>query len=146
MSSQAAPAQAGTSSGLAALSRPGWLTFAAVVMLSVGCLRVLSAIYYFADSARVNNLTAGALGDHLFLWGLWDLLIAALALYAGWSLLGGNTFGRIVGYLWAGVVIINGFLMLSYAPWYGIASLLLAVFVIYALSATSDWADTTRST
>jgi hypothetical protein len=107
---------------------------------------VLSAIYYFADSARVNNLTAGALGDHLFLWGLWDLLIAALALYAGWSLLGGNTFGRIVGYLWAGVVIINGFLMLSYAPWYGIASLLLAVFVIYALSATSDWADTTRTT
>jgi hypothetical protein len=138
MSSQAQPAQAG-STQLAGLSRPGWLTFAAVIMLSVGCLRVLSAIYYFADSARVNDLSHGALGDNLFLWGLWDLAIAALALWAGWSLLGGNTFGRIVGYIWAGVVIINGFLMLSWAPWYGIASLLLAVFVMYALSATSDW-------
>ena len=138
MSSQATPAQAG-STQLAGLSRPGWLTFAAVIMLSVGCLRVLSAIYYFADSARVNDLTRGALGDNLFLWGLWDLAIAALALWAGWSLLGGNTFGRIVGYLWAGLVIINGFLMLAWAPWYGIASLLLAVFVMFALSSTSDW-------
>ena len=139
MSSQAAPAQAGTSSGLAALSRPGWLTFAAVVMLSVGCLRVLSAIYYFADSARVNNLTAGALGDHLFLWGLWDLLIAALALYAGWSLLGGNTFGRIVGYLWAGVVLVQSFVEMTYAPWYGGIAAVVSVLVIYALSTTSNW-------
>ena len=112
MSSQATPAQAG-STQLAGLSRPGWLTFAAVIMLSVGCLRVLSAIYYFADSARVNDLTRGALGDNLLLWGLWDLAIAVLALWAGWSLLGGSAFGRIVGYLWAGLVIINGFLMLA---------------------------------
>ena len=142
MSSQATPAQAG-STQLAGLSRPGWLTFAAVIMLSVGCLRVLSAIYYFADSARVNNLTQGAFGSHLFIWGLWDLLIAVLALWGGWSLLSGSTFGRIIGYLWAGLVIIESFMMLGYAPWFGFAAILLAVLVIYALSATSDWTDRT---
>ena len=28
----------------------------------------------------MNNLSAGAFGDNLFLWGLWDLGIAVLAL------------------------------------------------------------------
>jgi hypothetical protein len=123
------------------LYRPGWLTFAAIVLLAVGCLRVLSAIYYFADSARVNNLTAGAFGTHIFLWGLWDLLIAVLALWGGWSLLNGNTFGRVIGYLWAILVIIESFMMLNYAPWFGFAALILAVLVIYALSSTSGWRE-----
>src|SRR5262245_26433821 len=129
-----------------ALKRPGWLTFAAVVLFSVGILRAISAIYYFADSARVNNLTNGAFSDHLFLWGLWDAGIAVLALWAGYSLLSGNTFGRVIGYLWAIVVIVESFLLLQYAPWYGAATLTLAVLVIYALSSTSEWRDPTAPT
>jgi hypothetical protein len=121
------------------LKRPGWLTFAAVVLFSVGIMRIISAIVYFADSARVNNLSAGLFGDNLFLWGLWDLLIAALALWAGYSLLNGDTFGRVIGYIWAMVVIVQSFLVLSYAPWFGFASLLLAMLVIYALSVSSEW-------
>ena len=126
------------------LNRPGWLTFAAVVMFAVGFLRVISALYYFADSNRVANVSAGALGDNLFLWGLWDLVVALLAFYAGYSLLSGNMFGRIVGYIWAIVVIVQGFLYIQYAPWYGAAAIALAVLVIYALSSTSEWRDPTR--
>lgn len=124
------------------LNRPGWLTFAAVVMFSVGFLRFISALYYFADSTRVANVTAGAFGDHLFLWGLWDLLIAVTAIWAGYSLLGGNKFGRVVGYVWAILAIGESFLLLAYAPWFGFATLILATLVIFALSATSDWRET----
>jgi hypothetical protein len=123
------------------LNRPGWLTFAAVVMFSVGILRIISALYYFADSTRVANLTAGAAGDHLFLWGLWDLVIAVLALWAGYSLLAGNTFGRVIGYIWAIIVIVQSFLIIEYAPWFGFGAIILAVLVIYALSSTSDWRE-----
>ena len=87
-------------------------------------------------------MSAGALGDHLFLWGLWDLLIAALALSAGYSLLSGNTFGRVIGYAWAVVVIVQSFLVIQYAPWFGFGTLLLAILVIYALSVSSDWRET----
>ena len=127
---------------LTALRRPGWLTFAAVVLFSFGCLRIITAIYYFADSVRVNNLTYGAFGHHIFLWGLWDLLIAVLALWGGWSLLSGATFGRIIGYAWGGLVLIQSFLILGSAPWFGFASLLLAVFVLYGLAVTSDYKET----
>jgi len=131
-----------SSTALAGLRRPGWLTFVAVVLISFGCLRVISAIYYFANSARLNNLNYGAFGHHLFVWGLWDLVIAGLSLWGGYSLLGGHTFGRIIGYIWGGVVLIQSFMILGNAPWYGFASLLLAIFVLYALAVTSDWKDT----
>jgi hypothetical protein len=123
------------------LRRPGWLTFAAVVMFAVGGLRIISGIAYLSDSNKVNDLTGGLFGDDIFWWGLWDLGIAALALYAGYSLLSGNTFGRVVGYVWAIVVLIQSFLILSYAPWYGFAAMLLAVLVMCALSSTSDYRE-----
>jgi hypothetical protein len=126
---------------MAGLRRPGWLTFAAVVMFSVGGLRIISGIAYLADSNKVNDLSSGLFGGNLFWWGLWDLGIAALALYAGYSLLSGNTFGRVVGYAWAIVVIIQSFLILSYAPWYGFAAMLLAILVILALPSTSDYRE-----
>ena len=126
---------------LSDLQRPGWLTFAGVILISVGCLRVITAIYYFANSVRVNNLTFGAFGHHLFLWGLWDLAIALLALWAGSSLLRGDTFGRVVGYAWALLVIVQSFLILGSSPWFGAAALALAILVIYALSSTSEWRE-----
>jgi hypothetical protein len=128
-----------TTQAYSALRRPGWLTFAAVVMFSVGVLRAITALYYFADSARVNNLTGGAFGTHVFLWGIWDLAIAVLAIWAGYSLLNGNMFGRIIAYFWAGLVLIQGFLILGSAPWYGFGAILLAILVIYAISVSADY-------
>lgn len=130
-----------STSTLPVQSRPGWLTFAAVTMLAVGCLRIISAISYFADSARVNDLSDGLFGDQLFLWGLWDIGIAALAIWGGFSLLAGKRAGRAIGYVWAGIVLVQSFLVLAYAPWFGFGAILLAVFVIYALSSTSDWSE-----
>ena len=118
--------------------RSGWLTFAAVVMLAIGGLRFISAISYFSSSSKVNNLSGGLFGDSLWGWGLWDLCISALALLAGWSLLRGATFGRIFGFVWGMLVIINSFLIMGVAPWYAAASLALAGLVLYGLAVTTD--------
>ncbi len=120
-------------------TRSGWLTLAAIVMFSVGVLRIIDALYYFSSSNRINNvdLANGAFGDNLWLWGLWELGIAALALYAGYSLLSGGTFGRIVAYLWAFVVIIESFMLIAFAPWFAAAMITLAVLVIYGLAVAS---------
>jgi hypothetical protein len=121
------------------LQRPGWLTFAAVVMFAVGVMRVISAIYYFSDSHRINDLGTGAFSTHLFWWGIWDLAIAGLALYAGFSLLNGNLGGRIIGYFWAILMIIQSFLILGQAPVYGFSALGVALLVIYGISRSADW-------
>jgi len=126
-----------TSTDARAGAHPGWLTFAAVVMISIGCLRIISAIYYFADSSRVNNVSGGAFSHHLVVWGVWDLLIAALALTAGLSLLRGRELGFILGYGVVGLLIVQSFLILFAEPWFGALSLLLAILVLYGL-ATND--------
>ena len=132
-----------TTSTMTALRRPGWLTFAAVVMIAVGVLRIIAAISYFGDSSKVNDLSGGLFGGQLFWWGIWDLIIAAFALWAGYSLLRGDLFGRVLGYLWAGIVLVQSFLVLRYAPWFGFAAIALSTLVMYALSVTSDWTDET---
>jgi energy-converting hydrogenase Eha subunit B len=115
----------------------GWVTFAAVLLFAVGFMRIISAISYLANSHRINDFTNGVFTGHMWAWGLWDAVIAALALYAGYSLLNNGGFGRFIAYAWAIVVIVQSFLVIGIAPWYAAATIALAVFVIYGLSSTS---------
>jgi len=117
--------------------RSGWVTFAAIVMLTIGFLKIISAISYFANSHRINDLSNGLFTTHLWAWGLWDLCIAAVALFAGFSLLEDGGFGRVVGYIWAILVIVESFLIIGIAPWYAAGAILLATLVIYGLASTS---------
>jgi hypothetical protein len=116
----------------------GWGALAAVVMFSVGVLRIISGISYLADSHKVNDLTLGLFGDNLWAWGLWDLGIAIVALFAGYSLLVNGTFGKVVAYLWAVLVIVNSFLIIGVAPWYAAAMITLAVLVVYGVAKSSE--------
>jgi len=114
----------------------GWPEFAAVLLFAVGFFRVISAISYFADSHKINNLSGGLFGSQTWVWGLWDLGIAALALFGGMSLIKGGSFGRIVAYAWAVLVIVQGFSSIQRAPWYSALAIALAVMVIYGLART----------
>jgi len=114
--------------------RSGWLTFAAIVMLSVGFYRIIEAIAYFANSHKLNDLTSGLFSDHLWAWGIWDLLIAAAAIGAGLSLMAGGRFGRWIGYIWAVLVIVQAFTIIDLTPWFSFMMIGLAGFVIYGLA------------
>src|SRR3954447_12952439 len=130
-----------TQGAISSFNRPGWLMFAAWVMLAVGIMQAISGIYFLANSQRIANVSGGAFGHHTVVLGIWELIIAALSLAGGYSLLGGHTFGRVIGYLWATLVIVDSFLMFHTEPWYAFAALLLAMSVFYALSTTSGWTD-----
>ena len=114
-------------------SRTGWIMLAAIVMFSVGVYRVLSGISYLANSHKINDFTAGFFGDNMWAWGLWDLGIAAIAIWAAFSLLSGGEFGRVIAYIWA---ILNSFLIIGIAPWFAAAMIALAVLVVYGLAST----------
>ena len=119
-------------------SRRGWVVFAAIVMFSVGFFRLISGISYLADSHKINNLTLGLFGDNMWAWGIWDLIIAGIAFWAGYSLLGGGSFGRVVSYIWAILVIVNSFSIMRWEPWFAFAMIALAIFVIYGLASSPN--------
>jgi len=117
-------------------SRTGWIMLAAIVMFSIGVYRALSGISYLVNSHKINDFTAGFFGDNMWAWGLWDLGIAAIAIWAAFSLLSGGEFGRVIAYIWAILVIVNSFLIIGIAPWFAAAMITLAVLVVYGLAST----------
>src|SRR5262245_20657530 len=114
----------------------GWLGFAAVIMFAVAFFRIISAIAYFADSRKLNDLTNGLFSDHTWAWGAWDLLIATAAIFAGMSLLRNGGFGRVLGYIWGVLVIVQSFAIIGLTPWYAVAMITLGTLVVYGLAAT----------
>jgi len=42
----------------------------------------------------------------------------------------------VIAYIWAILVIVNSFLIIGIAPWFGAAMLSLALLVIYGLAST----------
>ena len=117
-------------------SGSGWLGFAAVIMFAVAFFRIISAIAYFANSHKLNDLTNGLFSGHTWAWGVWDLLIAAAAIIAGMSLLAGGRFGRVVAYIWAVLVIVQSFVIIGLTPWYAATMITLGVLVVYGLATT----------
>ena len=111
----------------------GWTGFAAVVLYAVGFFRIIEAISYFANSHKINNLTGGLFGGQNWAWGLWDLLIAVVAIMAASSVLKGGVFGRLIGYFWGALVIVQSLVIVGYAPWFAAISIALAIAVIYGL-------------
>lgn len=111
----------------------GWTGFAAVVLYAVGFFRIIEAISYFANSHKINNLTGGLFGGQNWGWGVWDLLIAVLAIMAGSSLLSGGVYGRLFGYLFGAVVIVQSLVIVGYAPWFAALSIALAIAVVYGV-------------
>jgi hypothetical protein len=114
----------------------GWLEFAAILMFAVGFFRIISAIAYFADSHKLNNLTNGLFSGHTWAWGLWDLLIAAAAIFGALSLMAGGGFGRAVGYIFGVLVIVQGFAVVGIAPWYAALAITIGTLVVYGLAVT----------
>ena len=121
--------------------RPGWLTLAAMVMFAVCFVRIISGINYLSSGSQISDLTNSVFGTNLWVWGIWDLSLAVLALFAGLSLLVGGGFGRVLGYVWAVWAIVESFLLIGVAPWFSIAMIALATLVIYGLSVTSEWVE-----
>ena len=114
----------------------GWTEFVAVVMFGVGFFRIISAIAEFSNSRKLNDLTNGLFSNHLWGWAVWDLLIAAAAILGGLSLLGGGGFGRVLGYVFGVLVIVQSFAIIQYAPWYGAAMIALGALVVYGVANT----------
>jgi hypothetical protein len=128
-------------SGGAVARRPGMFTFAAVIMFVVAGFEALSAILAFAGTGWWVTEMGNLVYANFVLWGVLDLLIALIALYAGTDLLRGGAFGVMMGYLFAGLGAIRWLFVIPAAPILSIVVIALCVMVIYGLARHSDYVE-----
>ena len=127
--------------GGAVAHRPGWFTFAAVIMFLVAGLEVLSAILAFGGTGWwVTEMGNLVYTDFVF-WGVLDLIVALIAVYAGVSLLRGGAFGLVMGYLFAGLTAIRWLFVIPAAPILSVVMIALCVMVIYGLAKHADYVE-----
>jgi hypothetical protein len=120
--------------------RPGLITFAAIMMFVVGGFHILLAMSEIARIAWVpSSVVVVPVIQALIVWGIVDLIIGFIALYAGVSILRGGTFGWIVGYTFAALGIIRWLFYIPVSPVLAVVIILLDVLIIYGLAKHSDY-------
>ena len=122
------------------MGRSGLLTFAAIMMFILGGFHVLLAVSEFASSTWVlSRLDIELFIPILVIWGIIDLVIGFVAVYAGATILRGGTFGWIMGYAFAGVGVIRWLFYIPVTPVLAVVVLVLDLLVIYGLARHADY-------
>jgi hypothetical protein len=109
----------------------GFILFAAIMMLMAGFFQASAGMV-----AIFENEFYVATRNYLFqfdatTWGWIHLLVA----FAGWGLLSGQTWARVVGITLAMLSAIANFLFIPYYPIWSLLIITLDIFVIWAIAA-----------
>ena len=113
----------------------GFTIFAAVMMLMVGAWQALQGLI-----AIFENEFYVATRKYLFqfdatTWGWIHLVLGLVVAFAGWGLLSGRTWARVVAITLAVISAITNFLFIPYYPFWAILIVAVDIFVIWALAA-----------
>lgn len=119
--------------------RPGLVTFAAIMMFLLGGFQLAWALTEFGNAAWLANTAYGTYGGHLWIWGIVDLLCAAVAFYAGYDILRGGVFGQVFGVIIAGFSAIRWFFMLPVVPLAAVIIILVAALIMYGLLGHAEY-------
>jgi hypothetical protein len=112
----------------------GFILFAAIMMLMSGIFQAISGLI-----ALFENEFYVATRNYLFqfdatTWGWIHLIMGLLVAFAGWSLMSGRTWARVVAITLAVLSAIANFLFIPYYPFWSILIITLDIFVIWAVA------------
>jgi len=104
------------------------------MLFALGGFHVLVALSEFAGSTWVlSRIDIEVFIPILFIWGIIDLIIGSIAVYAGVSILRGGAFGGTVGIAFATLGIIRWLFYIPVAPVLAVVVVVLDLLVIYGL-------------
>jgi len=111
----------------------GRTTFAAVMLLLLGVLNVIYGIAAL-DNAHILVNDTRLILTNLNTMGWVTILLGAIQLIGGFSLLGGNVFGRIIGVIGGTLGALGALLSIGGAfPWWSLAIFFLCIWVTWGI-------------
>jgi hypothetical protein len=113
----------------------GLIVFAAIMLMMAGTFQFLAGLvalfeneFYVTTRNYVFQLDATT-------WGWIHLLLGIVLGIAGWGLLSGRTWARVVAITVAAISALANFLFLPYYPFWALTIIALDVLVIWAVAA-----------
>jgi hypothetical protein len=116
----------------------GRATFAAVLLLIAGTLNIIYGIGAL-DSANIFVNDTRFIFSNLNTMGWVLIVLGVIQLTGGFSLLAGNTYGRVIGLVGAGLGAIGALLSVGGSdPWWSLAIFALCVYIIQGILVLGD--------
>jgi len=122
----------------------GRAAFVAILLLIAGVLNIIYGIGAIGDAHFYAGNTHYVLGS-LHAWGWITVLLGIFELFAGVSLLKGDTFGRLVGIIAASIGAIGALLAVGGAyPFWSLGIFAICLICIHGLVVYGDDVDEAR--
>jgi hypothetical protein len=116
----------------------GRAVFAAILLLIAGTLNIIYGIAAIGDANFFVGNTSYVFSS-LHTWGWITVILGVIQLGAGFSLLGGGTFGRVIGIAAATIGAIGALLSIGGAyPWWSLGIFALCVYVVHGIIVYGD--------
>jgi len=112
----------------------GRVAFAAIMLLIVGTLNVIYGIGALAEAHIFVNDTRYVL-TNLNVLGWVLIVLGAIQLTGGFSLMAGNVYGRVIGIVAGSIGAIGALLSIGGAyPWWSLAIFFLCCWIVYGIA------------
>ena len=112
----------------------GLIMFAAVMMFVGGGFQAIAGLAAIFENEFYTVTPNYVFEFDVSLWGWIHLLLGLLVIFAGYALLSGQTWARVVGIVLASVSALANFAFIPYYPFWSLAIIALDVFIIWALA------------
>jgi signal transduction histidine kinase len=111
----------------------GRAAFVAALLLIVGTLNIIYGIGSVGDAtAVVGDQRLVFTNLHTYGWVL--IILGVIQLTAGLSLLGGNTYGRVLGIVAASLGALNALAAIGGRnPWWSLGAFALCIYILHGL-------------
>ncbi|MCW2805337.1 MAG: hypothetical protein QOF52_2790 [Propionibacteriaceae bacterium] len=113
----------------------GFILFAGVIMIMAGIFQFLAGLVALFQNDFYVSTPRYLLEFDATSWGWIHLLVGALVALAGFGVLAGQTWGRVVGIGLAVLSALANFAFIPYSPFWSLTIIALDVLVIWALAA-----------
>jgi hypothetical protein len=115
----------------------GWVTglvlFAGLMMIMLGVFQAIVGIAALIDDQFYVVTPDYAYGVDVTAWGWIHLGVGIVVAAAGFAVIAGRLWGRIIGIIVAGLSALANFFFIPYYPLWALLIITLDVFVIWAL-------------
>ncbi|MEU7907636.1 hypothetical protein [Actinoplanes sp. NPDC049118] len=113
----------------------GWIVFSGIMMVLLGFFQgIVGLVALFNDTYYLVTRSGLVLSVDYTVWGWVHLLLGVVALLAGFGVLVGQTWARVVGIILAVLSAIVNLAFLAAYPIWSTLIIAIDVLVIYALS------------
>ncbi len=115
----------------------GWVLFAGIMMIVGGLFGFFEGLGALLKSGRfyANVSTNYPYGTSVTAWGWIHLIVGAIVLLAGFYVMRGALWARIVGITLASLSALANFFFIPFYPFWALMIITLDIFVIWALAA-----------